>query len=66
MAATSTTSAPERRWPELTAPERRAVLDALVTIIVTMGGALSTAYLVAAEFARGVEDPAVTPRRWPR
>lgn len=53
-------------WPSMRLPERRGVLDAVVTMVTTLGGACSTAYLVAAELAFGLESPAERPRRWPR
>ena len=56
----------QRTWPEMHVNERRQVLDAVVTMVTTMGGACSTAYLVAAEMAYGMEAPAERPRRFPR
>lgn len=53
-----------RGWPDLSADERTAVLDWIVDLCRMAGAGLGTCYLVAAEFARGMEPDLY--RRWPR
>jgi hypothetical protein len=53
-----------RTWDQLTEDERVGVLDWIVDVCLFMGAGLGTCYLVAAEFARGMEPELY--RRWPR
>lgn len=55
-------SADGRTWDEMLSVERRAVLDGIVAMVIMAGGRESTAYTVAADFARGLEPPP-EPRR---
>lgn len=66
MTAPSDGSVASKKWPEMGQAERRQVLDAVVTMVTTLGGACSTAYLAAAELAYGLEEPTERPRRFPR
>lgn len=51
-----------RAWPDLAPAERTAVLDWIVDLCLLADSEHSTAYLVAAEFAMGVEDRGTTLR----
>lgn len=55
---------PGKQWPDLTLEERTRVLEWIVDTCLLHGASLSTSYLVAAQFAHGMEPEATT--RWPR
>lgn len=46
--------------------EIKEVCDLAANLTLAMGGSPATAYIVAAELAYGLEDPAFRPRRWVR
>ena len=45
-----------RTWDKMTPTERRQVIDWIVNTCLVFGSQLSTAYRVAAEFARGLDS----------
>jgi hypothetical protein len=53
--------AADRPWTELSDQDRCRVLDWIVDTVLLFGGQRTTAYAVAAEFARGL-DPEPPPR----
>jgi hypothetical protein len=48
--------AADKRWAEMTDSERREMLDWLVGTCLLFGASRRTAYLVASEFARGLDQ----------